>query len=169
MDLTQEEGRHPGGGDGIIARTLLTYGKTAPAVPKITARSRIHHPSPGPHDQPVGGLGVLADPQNPVIVNVPRSVVAAPGIATIGKKSARRATPRTMRLRMSKLSVGIARPYSIEKRTRTTARTTSNTTSRRYAVARTLATARYGDRVEVYGRITVPSHAPPRYVSVVNV
>jgi len=36
-------------------------------------------------------------------------------------------------------------------------------------VARTLATSRYGDRVEVYGRITVPSHAPPRYVSVVNV
>src|SRR5713226_10071106 len=74
-----------------------------------------------------------------------------------------------MRLRMSRLSVGIARPYSIENRVRTTASTTSNTTSRRYAVPRTLATARYGDRVEVYGRISVPSHAPPRYRSVVNV
>src|SRR5207249_7017157 len=70
---------------------LFTYGRMAPTLPKTTARRRIHHPSPGPHDQPVGGLGVLADPQNPVIVNVPRSVVAAPGIATIGKKSAKRA------------------------------------------------------------------------------
>src|SRR2546425_731158 len=70
MVLTQEEGRHPGGGDGIIARTLFTYGKTAPAVPRITARRRIHHPSPGPHDQPVGGVEVLADPQEPPMVNV---------------------------------------------------------------------------------------------------
>src|SRR5207245_4420595 len=70
---------------------------------------------------------------------------------------------------MRRLSVGIARPYSSEKRARTTARTMSNTRSRRYAVARTLATARYEDRVELYGRISVPSHAPPRYRSVVKI
>src|SRR5438093_13111187 len=94
---------------------LFTYGRTAPTVPKTTATRRIHHPSPGPQDHPVGGPAVLADPQNPLIVNVPTSVVAAPGIATIGKKRATRATPSTMRLRMSRLSVGIARPYSIER------------------------------------------------------
>src|SRR5213593_2168137 len=88
---------------------------------------------------------------------------------TVPKTTATRTTPSTMRLRMSRLSVGIARPYSIEKRVRTTARTMSNTRSRRYAVARTLATARYEDRVELYGRISVPSHAPPRYRSVVKV
>src|SRR5438445_10577616 len=100
MDLTQEEGRHPGGGDGIIAGTLLTYGKTAPAVPKITARSRIHHPSPGPHDQPVGGAEVLGDPQKPPLVNAPPSSVAAPAIRTIGQRRASKATPRATRLRI---------------------------------------------------------------------
>src|SRR2546428_637689 len=144
---------------------LFTYGSTAPTVPKTTATRRIHHPSPGPQDQPVGGPAALADPQNPLIVNVPTSVVAAPGIATIGKKRATRATPRTIRLRMRRLSVGIARPYSSEKRARTTARTMRNTRSRRDAVARTLATARYEDRVELYGRISVPSHSAPRYRS----
>src|SRR5437667_296116 len=54
---------------------LFTYGRMAPTLPETTARRRIHHPSHRPHDQPVAGLGVLADPQNPVIVNVPRSVV----------------------------------------------------------------------------------------------
>src|SRR5207245_9066256 len=129
----------------------------------------IYQAVPGPPAESVGGTAVLADPQIPLIVNVPTSVVAAPGSATIGKKRATRATPRTIRLRMRRLSVGIARPYSSEKRARTTARTMSNTRSRRYAVARTLATARYEDRVELYGRISVPSHAPPRYRSVVKV
>src|SRR2546427_10051730 len=119
MVLTQEEGRHPGGGDGIIARTLFTYGKTAPAVPRITARRRIHHPSPGPHDQPVGGAEVLADPQKPPIVNAPTSSVAAPGIATIGQKRANNATPRTITVRISRLMDGMARPYSIQKWART--------------------------------------------------
>src|SRR5256712_13910978 len=94
MVLTQEEGRHPGGGDGIIARTLFTYGKTAPAVPRITARRRIHHPSPRPHDQPVGGAEVLADPPKPPIVDAPTSSAAAPPSATIGSKRADNATPR---------------------------------------------------------------------------
>src|SRR5256712_10947254 len=97
MVLTQEEGRHPGGGDGIIARTLFTYGKTAPAAPRITASRRTHHPSPGPHDQPVGGAEVLADPQKLPIVNAPTSSEAAPGIRTIGEKRGNKDTPRTMR------------------------------------------------------------------------
>src|SRR2546428_9047267 len=104
MVVTQEGGRHHGGGDGIIARTLFTYGKTAPAVPRITARRRIHHPSPGPHDQPVGGAEVLADPQKPPIVDAPTSSVAAPGIATIGVERADDGTPRTIRRRVSRLS-----------------------------------------------------------------
>src|SRR5438128_12613213 len=100
---------------------LFTYGSTAPTVPKTTATRRIHHPSPGPQDHPVGGPAVLADPQNPLIVNVPTSVVAAPGIAQIGKKRASRAPPRTSSVRMRRLSVGIARAYSRAKRARTTA------------------------------------------------
>src|SRR2546428_13343836 len=107
MVLTQEEGRHPGGGDGIIARTLFTYGKTAPAVPRITARRRIHHPSPGPHDQPVGGGEVLADPQKPPIVDAPTSSVAGPRVATIGEKRGDKANPRAVRVRVSQPSVGI--------------------------------------------------------------
>src|SRR3989441_12951652 len=97
MVLTQEEGRHPGGGDGIIARTLFTYGKTAPAVPRITARRRIHHPSPGPHDQPVGGAEGLADPPKPPIADAPAASGGGPGSAAVGEEEADKATPGTSR------------------------------------------------------------------------
>src|SRR2546426_7263960 len=105
---------------------LFTYGRTAPTVPKTTATRRIHHPSPGPQDQPVGGPAVLADPQNPLIGNVPPSAVAAPGTATIGKRRSPKATPRPIALRRRRLSVATTGPNSTEKRQSTTPRTMIN-------------------------------------------
>src|SRR2546426_1703990 len=146
---------------------LFTYGRTAPTVPRTTPTRRNHHPSPGPHDHTAAGPDVPWAPQNPPIVNVPTSLVASPGIATTGEKSAISATPRTMRLTINRLRVGIVRPYSIENRASTTARTTNKTRSKRYAVPSALPTARKVRPArtgwdEAYGRIDVPSHAPPR-------
>src|SRR3989442_15502514 len=99
MVLTQEEGRHPGGGDGIIARTLFTYGKTAPAVPRITARRGIHHPGPGPHGQPDGGGGVAADPHDPPNGKKPAPSEGGPPNLPHGGDRADKATPTTIRHR----------------------------------------------------------------------
>src|SRR5437879_4576441 len=107
-------------------RRLFRYGRTAPLTPKTTPTRKSHQPRPGPQDQVTPGDG-WAVPQKPPTVKVPRSVVAAPGIATIGKKRAKSATPSTTRLRMSRFIVGILRENSKRKRARTTARTTRKT------------------------------------------
>src|SRR5207302_2409187 len=69
---------------GTMDRRLFRYGRTAPLTPMTTPARRSHHPRPGPQDQVTPGDG-WAVPQKPPIVKVPTSVVAAPGIATIGR------------------------------------------------------------------------------------
>src|SRR5205807_10628734 len=108
---------------GTMDRRLFRYGRTAPLTPMTTPARRSHHPRPGPQDQVTPGHG-WADPQKPPIAKVPTSVVADPGIATIGSKRAKSATPSTTRLKMSRLIVGIWREHSKRTRARTTATTT---------------------------------------------
>src|SRR6266511_2249433 len=98
MRNQRDGGCQSSGGGGTIARMLLRYGRAAPMIPNTTETRRSHQPTPAPHDQSRDGAVVRVEPQNPATVNVPTSVVAAPGIATIGARRAESPTPTTRTL-----------------------------------------------------------------------